>query len=594
MDIQELAQKISIENLDKLNKKEVKQYTLLNKEFHKSLRKIFIDLNCFKNHGAYDYIYVINSLNYSLETFEDLQIFIKKFLTNKKRDVSFEKLTLISKINEKILPQIIKFTNNYPSDIVNVVRCSMIIQNIKTFPTCLHCGIKPVYYFQSKIGIYCSKECAYNSDGRAQKTFDTKLKLYNNGHYTNTEKSKVTIINKYGVNHISHIPGFADKVKQTKLENFGDENYNNREQAKETCIEKYGVENVLQLKETQNKINITKLKTLSSFKIMNISEIVDIILKNKLYNFSQKKFNKYKKQNPEFKFNFLRHRKNFMFGHNNYDIDIIKLFYSISYKIQTFDEVKLFINTFIINGKNHIHENVLNFFTEKFRLDLKDKILEMTKNFPNKISMVGRSLLISKNIKEFPKCLTCEKNPVSWSNSSKLGIYCSKKCADASCVKHNKSKITNIERYGVENVMHNQNIFERSQKNGFKMYKYKDTSLNYQGKYELYFLELMENAGLLNEIKRGPSFKYKWENKITTYYSDFLFKERIIEIKSVWTYDSKGKDIKKGLKNEAKWQSVRECGMEIDIIIDDDKKIKILEYVTTIAQTLNKNSEVKS
>jgi len=92
MDIQELAQKISIENLDKLNKKEVKQYTLLNKEFHKSLRKIFIDLNCFKNHGAYDYIYVINSLNYSLETFEDLQIFIKKFLTNKKRDVSFEKL----------------------------------------------------------------------------------------------------------------------------------------------------------------------------------------------------------------------------------------------------------------------------------------------------------------------------------------------------------------------------------------------------------------------------------------------------------------------------------------------------------------------
>jgi very-short-patch-repair endonuclease len=110
------------------------------------------------------------------------------------------------------------------------------------------------------------KECAtcgnlFNT-GKHKKKLNCSpecLKIYQENHKEERiKKSKDAIKEKYGVDHVSQLPGFTEKVKQTKLENFGDENYNNREQAKETCIEKYGVENPLQLENFSNKIKETK------------------------------------------------------------------------------------------------------------------------------------------------------------------------------------------------------------------------------------------------------------------------------------------------------------------------------------------------
>lgn len=72
----------------------------------------------------------------------------------------------------------------------------------------------------------CSKKC---KDIHMLNTKDDRLK-----------KAKEALIKKYGVDHISKIPGHKEKVKRTKLINHGDENYNNRKSAIKTNIKKYG------------------------------------------------------------------------------------------------------------------------------------------------------------------------------------------------------------------------------------------------------------------------------------------------------------------------------------------------------------------
>ena len=82
-------------------------------------------------------------------------------------------------------------------------------------------------------------------------------------HRENTKEeriknSKEAIFKKYGVTHVSKIPGFSDKVKKTKKENHGSETYNNRDKAKETIKKEYGVENSMQIESTKDKSKKTK------------------------------------------------------------------------------------------------------------------------------------------------------------------------------------------------------------------------------------------------------------------------------------------------------------------------------------------------
>ena len=116
-------------------------------------------------------------------------------------------------------------------------------KKIITINKCIVCE-KDFNPGKHKEKLTCSKEC---------------LKTHqNNTKEDRIKKSKNALIEKYGVDHASKIPGHIDKVKKTKLEKYGDENYNNREQAKETTIEKYGVEHILQLDEFINKAKHTK------------------------------------------------------------------------------------------------------------------------------------------------------------------------------------------------------------------------------------------------------------------------------------------------------------------------------------------------
>jgi endogenous inhibitor of DNA gyrase (YacG/DUF329 family) len=145
-------------------------------------------------------------------------------------------------------------------------------------------------------------------------------------------------------------------------------------------------------------------------------------------------------------------------------------------------------------------------------------------------------------------------------------------------------KQTNLEKYGVENISqsdiikkkkeetslanfgvkyHNQNYdkFISNQKKNFKIKQFKDTTLTYQGSYELDFLEKFYDK---IDIENGPSTHYLSGGKKKVYHSDFYIpsKNLVIEIKSSYYYNLYLE------QNIAKEKSIKSKKMNYMIILD--------------------------
>jgi hypothetical protein len=95
---------------------------------------------------------------------------------------------------------------------------------------CVICN-KQFEIYKNREKTTCSNECLLKLNSSPEVNERRMLSL------------KKSMIIKYGVNHVSKIPGFKNKLKLTKLLNHGDENYNNIEKGKQTKLEKYGDKN---------------------------------------------------------------------------------------------------------------------------------------------------------------------------------------------------------------------------------------------------------------------------------------------------------------------------------------------------------------
>lgn len=144
----------------------------------------------------------------------------------------------------------------------------------------------------------------------------------------------------------------------------------------------------------------------------------------------------------------------------------------------------------------------------------------------------------------------------------------------------NKIKSIYLEKYGVDHPMQNVEIFKKQQTTSFKVSRYNETDLTYQGSYEKYFLDKMYSIGKIDEVSNGKSYVYIIDGKNHTYHSDYLFNNKTIEIKSNWTYDRNGLDKKLGLKNEIKFKTVRNLG-------DDIIVLKSIEEIDKFIDKLN-------
>jgi hypothetical protein len=137
----------------------------------------------------------------------------------------------------------------------------------------------------------------------------------------------------------------------------------------------------------------------------------------------------------------------------------------------------------------------------------------------------------------------------------------------------NKMFLSIKNKYGVEHHMHLEEIVNKVFKSGFKIHKYKDTNLYYQGTYEKDFLD--KYYDVVN-IERGKPIEYIFNDIIHIYYPDFYIPELnlIIEIKSSKWYEEHLD------KNLLKRQSCINSGYNFMFIIDKNYNIfeKIIKY----------------
>jgi len=133
-----------------------------------------------------------------------------------------------------------------------------------------------------------------------------------------------------------------------------------------------------------------------------------------------------------------------------------------------------------------------------------------------------------------------------------------------------KKKDTSLKNFGVTHHLKDYDLFQKHLIAQYKIKKYKDTDLYYQGSYEYFFLEKMNSLNLLYEITNGNSYEFEWNGENHTYHTDFFFRGENIEIKSGWTYNKNGNDIDLENFNKAKWKSVINRGDKIKILINKD------------------------
>ncbi len=133
-----------------------------------------------------------------------------------------------------------------------------------------------------------------------------------------------------------------------------------------------------------------------------------------------------------------------------------------------------------------------------------------------------------------------------------------------------KKKDTSLKNFGVTHHLKDYDLFQKHLIAQYKIKKYKDTNLYYQGSYEYYFLEKMESLNLLEEVSSGKSYEFYWDGGAHTYHTDFFFRGENIEIKSGWTYNKNGQDIDLENFNKSKWKSVTDYGDKIKVLINKD------------------------
>lgn len=131
-----------------------------------------------------------------------------------------------------------------------------------------------------------------------------------------------------------------------------------------------------------------------------------------------------------------------------------------------------------------------------------------------------------------------------------------------------KKKITSLNNFGVGHHLKDGQMFLKHQTSMYNVHRYKNTEVFYNGSYEKYFLELIEEKGFLSDVSNGQSFEYEHGGNKHVYHVDFSFRDKQIEIKSGWTYNKNGTDLELQKLNETKWKSVRDSGYNLIVLIN--------------------------
>lgn len=200
----------------------------------------------------------------------------------------------------------------------------------------------------------------------------------------------------------------------------------------------------------------------------------------------------------------------------------------------------------------------------------------------NKLESVGAKLLKLKDDRTIEYLCKCGKLCNSWDSCifNKKDIIGCNRCANPFNNPEIQSeiKINNLKKYGVENVMHNKEIFKHQSTSSFKRKKYILPSgkiiklMGYEPLCLTYLLTLYKEEEIITNISDIPSFNYIFEGKNRKYYPDFYIPKEnlIIEVKSPWTFQ------KYFDQNYEKINAVNNSGYNLDLYIFNDREKMIL------------------
>lgn len=324
------------------------------------------------------------------------------------------------------------------------------------------------------------------------------------------QQSEKAVFEKYGVKSTLQLDKVKEKIKETKFKLYGDENFVNPKKGIQTKILKYG-----------KALNVEKVKS--------------------------KKKEKYGDEN-----------------YNNRDkaTKTMNELYGVDYAIQK-DEFK----------EKQKQTNLEKYGTEypSQNEEIKKKTKETIINKFGVDNLSQNKEIKQKKIQTSIKNFGVEYSIQSVEVREKGKKTKLKKYGDENFVNPKKASETNLNKYRVRHPMQLMEFFNKNKSSALRIRKYKETDLYYQGSYEKYFLELLEEKGFLLEVLNGQSFEYVLEEEKYIYHTDFLFRGQNIEIKSMWTYNNNGKNIKLQELNEVKWQSVRDKNEEIVVLIGKEE-----------------------
>ena len=110
---------------------------------------------------------------------------------------------------------------------------------------------------------------------RVPKSKQTKLEKYGNESYNNSEQTKVTNLEKYGVDNQFKLKESQNKAKQVMLEKYGvPKFFQERNLFKNISLERYGVTHPMQNKEIKLKLRNTKIQRYNDPGYNNLEQII--------------------------------------------------------------------------------------------------------------------------------------------------------------------------------------------------------------------------------------------------------------------------------------------------------------------------------
>jgi hypothetical protein len=210
-------------------------------------------------------------------------------------------------MSDELRHSIIEATNFLNYDAPIKVRVSYIIQSITQQKTCIECNTLIVHNVPvQRSSDFCSLKCSKTSNRTKQRRIDTNINRHGIGNpFSDTDKIKTAISEKYDVDNISHLQSTKEKISIANKENSKNRMIKQRltvqqkygvehcsqipsviEKKKETVKTRFGVDYTFQSPEIQEKIEQTNL---SRYGVRNPSMNKDVIAriaetKNTLYN----------------------------------------------------------------------------------------------------------------------------------------------------------------------------------------------------------------------------------------------------------------------------------------------------------------------